>query len=67
VTNMEQYIRRTGHLSDCIWVKSPSPVDILLLPEGNDMQTYMKMAAESFNRLRTLPEFTLPFRHIMVY
>lgn len=66
-TCIEQQIQKTAHMSDCIWVRSPSPTNILLLPEGNDMQTYMREAALSFNRMRSLPVLTERYRLIMVY
>lgn len=66
VTGIEQQIQKFGHMTDCIWVKSPSPADILVLPEGNDMQNYLKKAAKSFTLMKNLPVFTIRYRRIMV-
>jgi hypothetical protein len=65
-SKIEARIKKAGHMSGCIWTKSPSPENIIQLPSGCDMQLYLIQAAQSFKHMKTLPFLSNNHRKILV-
>lgn len=63
---IETCIKRTGHEVNCIWIKKPSPLNILKMPSGQDMIAFLLRVPGSYKRMKTFPLLTTHYKRLMV-